>query len=199
MSWLRNILIFPDDTWEVVAGKIDGEFVKGKWLGNSEIIFSHRDVSVSLGVHFSSSSKHHNQYTKAIPDVLLRPEIKLMLYPQMKGIMGSLTSGLLSSTGKTIDVPRLREEYQVIGDNPELANELFGNPGFVSHLNGMSVNPTVRLGGQLNSWAKDQEEDDEEQFSVSVPNVVKDVHQLIAVIDLTKMLLDSLEDNGCLA
>ena len=142
-------------------------------------------------------SDRHTQFTKAIPDASLHPEIKLMLYPQMKGLMGSLTSGLLSTTGKAINLPLLGEDFQVIGDNPELASRLFGQPDFVSTLKGMSTKPTVAVGGRLSSWAKDQPEGDEEDLYVSVPNIVKDVHQLIAMIDLTKILLDLLQENGC--
>lgn len=182
----------------MVAGQIGAEFVKGRWLANSEIRLSHRDISVTLRVDSNTDSDDHTQISKAIPDVSLRPEIKLMLYPQMKGIMGSLTSGLMSSTGKAISVPLLGGGYQVIGDNPELAGGLFGQSAFVSNLRGMSVKPTVTLGGQLSGWAKDQPEEDEEKMCVSVPNVVKDVHQMIAVVDLTKNLLDSLIENDCL-
>ena len=198
MGWLRNLLVFPDDIWEVAAGELDAEFTKGKWLANSEIKLSHHDFSITLGVHFNTGSHSNTQYTKAIPDAQLRREIKLMLYPQMKGIMGSLTSGLLSTTGKGINLPLLGEDYQVIGDNPELAGELFGQPDFVSTLKGMSIKPTVAVGGRVSSWAKDQPEEDEEDVYVSVPKVVKDVRQLIAMIDLTKILLDQLEANGCL-
>jgi hypothetical protein len=33
---------------------------------------------------------------------------------------------------------------------------------------------------------------------MSVPPVLKDVHELIAIIDLTEVLLDLLEENRCL-
>jgi hypothetical protein len=36
-------------------------------------------------------------------------------------------------------------------------------------------------------------------FYVSVRGVLKDIHQSLALVDLTKVLLDLLDENGCLA
>jgi hypothetical protein len=41
-------------------------------------------------------------------------------------------------------------------------------------------------------------DEDEEKFCVFVPQVLKNVHELIAIIDLTKVLVDLLEENRCL-
>jgi hypothetical protein len=41
-------------------------------------------------------------------------------------------------------------------------------------------------------------DEDQEKFCVFVPQVLKNVHELIAIIDLTKVLLDLLEENRCL-
>lgn len=199
MGWLRNLLVFPDKIWEDAAGKLDGDFSQGKGLANSEIKLSHRDVPVTLGVDFSSDSEDSAQVTKAIPKVSLRPDLKLLFYPRMKGVAGSLTSGLLSKTGKGIDLPLLGEDYHVIGDNGELASELFGHPDFVAALRGMSTKPTVAVGGRLSSWENGRAEEDEENLFVSVPSVLKDVRELIAMVALTKVLLDLLVENGCLA
>ena len=99
MGRLRNLFVFPDDVWKEAARKLDGEFVKGRWLANSEIKLLHRDYPITLGVRFGTGDDS-TQYTKAIPGVSLRPQIKLVLYPKIKGVMGALTSGLLSRTGK---------------------------------------------------------------------------------------------------
>lgn len=191
MGWLRNRLVFPDDVWEEAARKLDGEFVKGRWLANSEIKLLHRDHPITLEVRFGTGDDS-TQYTKALPGASLRPQVKLALHPKTRGVLGALTSGLLSRTGKAIDLPVLDDDYSVIGDDAELANGLFGHPDFVSALKGVSPNPTVKVGISLSV------KEDEEDFCVSVPRVLKDVDDLIAIIDLTKVLLDLLEENRCL-
>ena len=52
MGWLRNFFVFPDKIWEEAAEKLGGEFVQGKVLMNSEIHFSHRDISIRLIVNY---------------------------------------------------------------------------------------------------------------------------------------------------
>ena len=39
----------------------------------------------------------------------------------------------------------------------------------------------------------------EDKFYVAVRGVLKDMHQLVALVDLTRVLLDVLDANGCLA
>lgn len=200
MGWLRNLLVFPDATWEVAATKVGGEFVQGTWLGNSEIRFSHGEVPVKLEVQFSENSKRSTQSTKAIPKVTLRPGVKLMLFPQMTGLLGAMTGGLLSASGKEIEIPVLSGDYQVIGDDVELANELFGNSAFVSALRDLPTKPTVAVGGSLRNWGSENPTDtDEDGLYVSVPKVLKDASHLIALVTLTKTLLDLLHSNNCLA
>ena len=50
MSWLRNLLVFPDDVWEEAARKLGGDFVKGRWLADSKIKLLHRDHPITLEV-----------------------------------------------------------------------------------------------------------------------------------------------------
>ena len=187
-----------DDAWEEAASKLGGEFVQGTWLANSEIKLSHRDYGIALGVHFGSGSESNNQYTRATPNVSLRSEVKLALYPQMKGFAGAITGGLISSSGKAINLPALSDDFHVLGDDAELANRLFAHHDFVSALRSMPENPTAIVGSSLRKWTDDEAEKDEDDFYVSVPNVVKDIHQLISLIDLTKVLLGQLEENDCL-
>ena len=144
MGWLRNRFIFPDDVWAVAADKLGAEFVQGKWLANSEIKLSHRNHPITLEVGFGTGDDS-TQYTKAIPGASLRPQIKLVLYPKIKEVLGALTDGLLSRTGKAIDLPALDDDFTVFGNNAELANGLFGDPDFVSALRRVSPKSTVRV------------------------------------------------------
>ena len=85
----------------------------------------------------------------------------------------------------------------MIGNESELARELFDQSEFVSVLQSMSSKPTFAIGGSLNSWAQVEPDEDEEDLHVRVPKIVTDVRQLIAMVDLTKSLLDRSEANGC--
>ena len=191
MSWLRNLLVFPDDVWEEAACKLGGDFVKGRWLAKSKIKLLHRDhpITLEVGLGTGDDSK---RYTRAIPGASLSPKVRLQLTPKWKGVLGSLAGGLLARTGKAIDLPVLDDDFTVFGNNAELANGLFGHPDFVSALRRVSPKPTVRVGMSMSV------DEDEEKFCVSVPRVLKDAHELIAMIDLTKVLLDLLEENRCL-
>ena len=189
MSWLRNLLVFPDDVWEEVARKLGGDFVKGRWLADSKIKLLHRDHPITLEVDTDDDGK---RYTRAIPGASLRPKVRLQLTPKWKGVLGSLTGGLLARTGKAIDLPVLDDDFTVFGNKAELANGLFGHPDFVSDLRRVSPKPTVRVGMSMSV------DEDQEQFCVFVPQVLKNVHELIAITDLTKVLLDLLEENRCL-
>ena len=189
MSWLRNLLVFPDDVWEEAARKLGGEFVKGRWLANSKIKLLQRDHPITLEVDTDDDGK---RYTRAIPGASLRPKVRLQLTPKWKGVLGSLAGGLLARTGKAIDLPVLDDDFTVFGNKAELANGLFGHPDFVSALRRVSPKPTVRVGMSMSV------DEDQEKFCVFVPQVLKNVHELIAIIDLTKVLLDLLEENRCL-
>ncbi len=197
MSGFRNRFVFPDNVWEEAARKLNGEFVKGRWLANSEIKLLHRGYPITLGVRFGSG-EDSNQYTKAILGASLRPQIRFVLYPKIKGVIGGLTSGLVSRTGKGIDLPGLEDKYSLISGDPELANRLFGHHDFVAALDAVSQDPTVVVGRTLGNWANDPAEKDEEDFCVSVREVCKDLHQLIAITELAKVLLDLLEESSCL-
>ena len=191
MSWLRNLLVFPDDVWEEAARKLGGDFVKGRWLANSKIKLLHCDHPITLEVGLGTGDDS-TRYTRAIPGASLRPKVRLQLTPKWKGVLGSLAGGLLARTGKAIDLPVLDDDFTVFGNKAELANGLFGHPDFVSALRRVSPKPTVRVGMSMSV------DEDEEKFCVFVPQVLKNVHELIAIIDLTKVLLDLLEENRCL-
>lgn len=197
MGGFRNRFIFPDDIWEETAHKVKGEFVKGRWFANSEIKLSHRDYLITLGVRFGSGDDS-TQYTKAFLGASLRPQISFVLFPKIKGFMGTLTSGLLSRSGKEINLPILGDEYSLIGDDIELAKKLFGHHGFVTALRANSQNPAVMIGSSLSNWAKERDDNDEEDFCISTRDVCKDIRQLIAMTELAKILLDLLEENDCL-
>ncbi|QDT62485.1 hypothetical protein SV7mr_50330 [Stieleria bergensis] len=192
MSWLRNLLVFPDDVWEEAARELGGDFVKGRWLANSKIKLLHREHPITLEVGFGTGDDG-TRYTRAIPGASLRPEVKLQLTPKWKGVLGSLAGGLLARSGKAkaIDLPVLDDDFTVFGNKAELANGLFGQPDFVSALRRVSPKPTVRVGMSMSV------DEDEEKFCVFVPQVLKNVHELIAITDLTKVLLDLLEENRC--
>ena len=83
---------------------------------------------------------------------------------------------------------------------PELANNILGHRDFLSALSGLTQNPRVFV-GQTSSvdLLADETEQDEDNFYVSVRGVLKDIHQLAALADLTRVLLDVLDENGCLA
>ena len=188
MSWLRNLLVFPDDVWEEAARELGGEFVKGSWLADSKIKLLHRDHPITLEVDTDDGKR----YTRAILGASLRRKVRLQLTPKLKGVLGSLAGGLLARTGKAIDLPALDDDFTVFGNNAELASGLFGHPDFVSALRRVSPKPTVRVGMSMSV------DEDQEKFCVFVPQVLKNVHELIAIIDLTKVLLNLLEENRCL-
>ena len=191
MGWLRNLLVFPDDVWEEAARKLGGEFVKGRWLADSKIKLLHRDHPITLEVGLGTGDDS-TRYTRAIPGASLRRKVRLQLTPKWKGVLGSLAGGLLARTGKAIDLPVLDDDFTVFGNKAELANGLFGHPDFVSALRRVSPKPTVRVGMSMSI------DEEQEKFCVFVPRVLKNVHELIAIIDLTKVLLDLLEENLCL-
>ena len=199
MGWLRNRLVFPDDAWEEAARKLDGEFVKGRWLANSEIRLLHRNHPITLDVEFGADDDS-TQYTRAVPHVALDPSIKLEMLPQVKGLLGPIVSGLAARTVATIKIPALGEDYFVLGDDEELANNILGHRDFLSALSGLTQNPRVFV-GQTSSvdLLADETEQDEDNFYVSVRGVLKDIHQLAALADLTRVLLDVLDENGCLS
>ena len=145
MSGFRNRFVFPDAVWGEAARKLDGEFVKGRWLANSEIKLLHRGYPITLGVRFGAG-KDGIQYTTAILEAPLRPHIRFVLYPKIKGLIAGLTRGLLSRTGKRIDLPSLKGKYSLMGEDPELANRLFGHHDFVAALDAVSQDPTVVVG-----------------------------------------------------
>ena len=197
MGWIRNLLGVPDDVWAAAAGKLGAEFVQGKWLANSEIKLSHRGFPITLGADFDSDSDSGTEYTRAVPSVRLNPHIKLAVIPQVKGLLGSVASGLAARTGATINIPSLGEDYLVLGEDEELANEVFGHRDFLSALKGLTQNPKILVGRTSSvDLLADEKEDD---FYVSVRGVLKDIHQLVALVELTKVLLDLLDENGCLA
>ena len=196
MGWLRNRFIFPDDVWAVAADKLGAEFVQGKWLANSEIKLSHRNHPITLEVRFGTGDDN-TQYTRAVPGVALDPKIRLAMAPQIKGLMGSIMSGLAARTGAAFKIPALGEDYLVFGDDEELANEIFGHRDFVSALKGLTQNPKIMVGRTLSvDLLADKDEDN---FYVSVRRVSKDIHQLVGLVDLTRVLLDVLDENDCLA
>ena len=197
MGWIRNLLGVPDDVWAAAAGKLGAEFVQGKWLANSEIKLSHRGFPITLGADFDSDSDSGTEYTRAVPSVRLNPHIKLAVIPQVKGLLGSVASGLAARTGATINIPSLGEDYLVLGEDAELANEVFGHRDFLSALKGLTQNPKILVGRTSSvDLLADEKED---VFYVSVRGVLKDIHQLVALVELTKVLLDLLDENGCLA
>ena len=199
MSWLRNLLVFPDNKWREAADTLGGEFVQGKWLAGSEIKVSHRAYPITLAVRRSSDSDSSDLYTEVIPQVSLRPEVELLLYPRMKGLLGSIADGVLMRAGKTIDLPALSDDYLVFGNNTELADRLFGQRTFLLALEAVPAKPTVTVGRCLYEWLGTETDDDEADFCVSVKKSVKNVQQLKSMLDLTKVLLDLLEENNCLA
>jgi hypothetical protein len=77
MGWIRNLLGFPDDVWAVAAGKLGAEFVQGKWLANSAIKLSYREIPITLGVDLDSSSDSGTRYTGAASGVSLDPRQQL--------------------------------------------------------------------------------------------------------------------------
>jgi len=99
MGGFRNRFVFPDDVWENAARRLDGEFVKGRWLANSEIKLVHRDYSITLGVRFGSG-EDSNQYTKAILGASLRPKMRFVLCPKIKGVIRGLTRGYYREPGR---------------------------------------------------------------------------------------------------
>jgi hypothetical protein len=197
VGWLRNLFGVPDDVWADAAGKLGAEFVQGKWLANSEIKLSHRGFPITLEVRFGTGDDS-TEYTRAVPGVALDPRTKLAMLPQVKGLLGSITSGLAAWTGyPTIKIPSLGEDYLVVGDDEKLANNIFGHRDFLSALKGLTQTPKIVVGRTLSVNLLADE--DEDNFYVSVRGVLKDIHQLIALVDLTKVLLDLLDENGCLA
>jgi hypothetical protein len=200
MGWLRNLLIFPDNVSAAAAGKLGAEFVQGKWLANSEIRLSHRGFPITLWAGSDPGSEDSPEYTRAVPGVSLDPRIELAMVPQMKGLLGSITSGLATRTGATIKIPTLGEDYLVFGDDEKLASEILGHRDFVSALKGFTQNPSIFVGHAFGvDLMADEAEQDKDNFYVSVRGVLKDIHQLLALVDLTKVLLDLLDENGCLA
>ena len=193
MGWLRNLLVFPDDVWAAAADELNAEFIQGKWLANSEIRLLHDNHPITLEVRFGDGDDN-NQYTTAVPGVALDPKIELAVVPQWKGLLGLITNGLAART--TIEIPALGEDYHVFGDDEKLANEIFGHRDFVSALEGLTKKPSIFVGSTLSVDSSSDE--DEDKFYVSVHGVSKDIHQLAALVDLTRVLLDVLDDNGCL-
>ena len=105
---------------------------------------------------------------------------------------------MAASTGyPTIKIPSFDEDYLVVGDDEKLANNLFGHRDFLSVLKGLTQNPKIVVGRTLSVNLLADE--DEDNFYVSVRGVLKDIHQLVALVDLTKVLLDLLDENGCIA
>ena len=200
MGWLRNLLGVPDGVWAAAAGMLGAEFVQGKWLANSEIKLSHRGFPITLGAGFDPSSDSSTENTRAVPGVSLDPKVKLAMLPQAKGLAGSMMSRFGARTGATIKIPALDDGFLVLGDDEKLANEIFGHREFVSALNGMTQSPKIAVGCNLSvDLLADEYEQDEDTFYVSVRDVLKDIHQLVALVDLTKVLLDVLDENRCLA
>ena len=199
MGWLRNLLVFPDNKWREAADTLGGEFVQGKWLDGSEIKLSHRTHPITLAVRRSGDSDGSDLYTEVIPQVSLRPEAKLLLFPRIKGFLGSIADGVLTREGKTIDLPALNDDYLVFGENTELAERLFGHRVFLLALEAVSARPTVTVGRCLHEWLAQEKDDDEADFCISVKKSVKNVQQLKSMLDLTKVLIDLLEENNCLA
>jgi hypothetical protein len=196
VGWLRNLFGVPDDVWADAAGKLGAEFVQGRWLANSEIKLSHRGFPITLGAD-SSNSDSGTEYTRAVPGVSLNPQTKLAMLPQIKGLLGSTASGLAARTGATINIPSLGEDYLILGDDEKLANEIFGHRDFLSALKGLTQNPKIVVGRTLGvDLLADENEDN---FYVSVRGVLRDIHQLVALVYLTKVLLDLLDENGCLS
>ena len=195
MGWIRKLLGFPDDVWAAAAGKLGAEFVQGEWLANSEIKLSHRGFPITLGTELDDG----RQYTRAVPGVSLDPRTKLAMFPQFKGLLGSITSGLTART--TIKIPALGEDYLVYGDDERLANEIFGHHDFVLALKGMTQNSEIVVAEIVVGCTLTVEllaDEDDGNFYVSVRDVLKDVHQLVALVDLTRVLLNVLDEKGCL-
>ena len=195
MGWIRKLLGVPDDVWAAAAGKLGAEFVQGEWLANSEIKLSHRGFPITLGTELDDG----RQYTRAVPGVSLNPRTRLAMLPQFKGLLGSITSRLTART--TIKIPALGEDYLVYGDDERLANEIFGHRDFVLALKGMTQNSEIVVAEIVVGCALTVEllaDEDDGNFYVSVCDVLKDVHQLVALVDLTRVLLNVLDENGCL-
>ena len=195
MGWIRKLLGVPDDVWAAAAGKLGAEFVQGEWLANSEIKLSHRGFPITLGTELDDG----RQYTRAVPGVSLNPRTRLAMLLQFKGLLGSITSRLTART--TIKIPALGEDYLVYGDDERLANEIFGHRDFVLALKGMTQNSEIVVAEIVVGCALTVEllaDEDDDNFYVSVRDVLKDVHQLVALVDLTRVLLNVLDENGCL-
>ncbi len=195
MGWIRKLLGVPDDVWAAAAGKLGAEFVQGEWLANSEIKLSHRGFPITLGTELDDG----RQYTRAVPGISLNPRTRLAMLPQFKGLLGSITSRLTART--TIKIPALGEDYLVYGDDERLANEIFGHRDFVLALKGMTQNSEIVVAEIVVGCALTVEllaDEDDGNFYVSVRDVLKDVHQLVALVDLTRVLLNVLDENGCL-
>ena len=196
MGWLRNLLLFPDNAWQEAAGKLGAEFVQGRWLANNEINLSHRDYPMKIGIgssKFARESQKITEYTKVMSSVSLRPGVKQCLMPKLTGLFGAFVNTALSSVGTSIELPLLGDDYQVIGADAKLAGRIFGNQAFLSALRSMPIDPTV----VVNSSPRNRNSHDN-GLCVLVRNVVKDTHQLVAMANLTKILLDVLEENDCL-
>jgi hypothetical protein len=71
------------------------------------------------------------------------------------GGLGSITSELASRTGATIKIPALGDDYFVLGEDEELAHEIFGHRDFVSALKGLTQNPKILVGLTLSLDALD--------------------------------------------
>ena len=192
MGGFRNRFVFPDDVWEEAARKLNGEFVKGRWLAKSEIRLLHRNHSITLQTECDVDD-NGRKFTRAVPDVALDRKAKMEILPQVEGLLGSITRGLAARTGATIKIPALGEHYLVFGEDEKLANAIFGHHDFVAALKGVTQTPSIVVGHSPNHLL-----DKDEHFYVSVTGVLRDVHQLIAISELTKVLLDLLEESNCL-
>ena len=197
MGWLRTFFGVPDTIWADAAGKLGAEYVQGKWLANSEIKLTHRGFPITIGADFDSDSDSGTETTRAVPGVPLDPKTELAMLPQIKGLMGSIANGLVARTGATVKISSLGEDCLVLGDNEQLANNIFGHHDFLSALKSLTQTPKIFVGRTLNVDLLSNENED--NFYVSVPGVLKDIHQLVALVDLTKVLLDRLDENDCLA
>ena len=192
MGGFRNRFVFPDDVWEEAARKLNGEFVKGRWLADSEIKLLHRNHPITLQTECDVDD-NGRKYTRAVPEVALDRKVGMQILPQAEGLLGSITRSLAARTGATIKVSALGEDYHVFGDDEKLANAIFGHHDFVSALKGVAQTPSIVVGQSPNHLL-----DKDEHFYVSVTGVLKDTHQLIAITEVAKVLLNLLEESNCL-
>jgi hypothetical protein len=189
MKWFLKHLR-PSKQWESVAQELDAQFRPGKFLGPDSLELEHRGYPIKVTLEYAGMDDGNpNQFTQIVATAPLGANARAVLLRSWPG--QKIAELAVSAVGFRVEDPSLPDGVLIASSDASSAKQVFTTTAVEQAILSAPEGLKLLVGGRTLDWDRPCVD----EVVVQSPGVVTTRKDLNSMIQVTRSLLDSLEEN----